>query len=1151
MPENKGSYQILSRKIIKNSFHFLNLNKRQKNGLLAMSVLGVYVLAGGVIGYIALNQSSPNWQAQASINQEATLVPAIRLVEDKEEYKLGDNVDVFVTLQNPSLVAPIESIRLEMRSAGDSILWEKAFSNGSASDDTIQGTGDNFITQSGNIFQLPSMAASERVEYLVRGTFTKQDTGLLHVDAKIDYLSNEKEQSVETYRVFTSVSEITSKDANLQFGLSSNRDKFKIGDRLALAVKREGIITENTPSEGSILVSSSKTGKLLAEKACSFNAENLCQASFDGLDQAGLYSALYRDAAGNYSNIKSLEVTGNNTFAISKKAEINTPLGVESVNGTLPIYITNIIDSNTKLIGGEICTASLTDKNKKNVGKLEAKININTKSCFFQLNANDENTQSEITFSLDNGNLSQKILLTKKPENLVQLYSTGSLNNLKSGSAFKVQADFKPKEIQNPAINNQAPTTVLSPVNMKAKMSIWQVTEGTLKEYLDIKGNKIEVVNNQLQVLFPEDFLNQEGLYKIKFEFEDGSKSDWIDVNFGSRGIGFVSSAATPLNPDTLVAGNSFGHVLNGILDKKGNSISDTGQCNTELYLVNTAQDKPINVDGSLSGDQCVTNATGKNVTKSGPATMVYNGSRQSTALPQAIQFQLQPSQASDFGSFSLAYSPAFKGFSNNILIGPVTDKFGNLTDRYGTRLEVRQADDLILEKNNLEIKNGFAQVILPSSVLTSKADLKLKLLTGQDGKEIFSKAFPVKEPTENQKLVLPNFPSVLNGDDKLKFGISGYNTLLPLDESNQENYKKIEKCNLTISKGGKQILNFTSPFIPDNASCEFDEEINKYRDDSSLLLSLSVGEYTFSNVTSIQAGKANGTFKIFGSSIVDAKDGLYVQLVSTPIVDRYGKPFEGEMTMTLNGKDRQVKVENGLAKTTLLESEFGDKDYKLNAAGEKIMSLDIDAKASSTSISSTNNIEIYIDGQTLGAKTLDLQPINSSNFAIADKVTLMEYQGSGCEAYISSRNLPTKKLNSFFYQDRCLVEIRQPEGKYTLNFYLKGLVVYTQDLETQLIPQKIIVVGSDELGYNLKVGASSASEISAEITDQKRVYRFEPNKSSGIITVAQDGLNPDQKYIVKVSYTDFAGTPRFWYLSVDGSNLVGDKPALKSTENN
>ncbi|GAB4148667.1 MAG: hypothetical protein OHK0017_11590 [Patescibacteria group bacterium] len=1142
MSDKKGFYHIVNFKPTAAAKNLFKLNKRQRNGVLTMGILGVYLAAGGIIGYIALNQNPSSRQAQASVNQEASLVPAIRLLEDKEDYKLGDNVDVFITLQNPSLVSPVTNIKLEMRSAGDSILWQKGFNGNVASNDIIfpgYSQEDNTITPNGNVFSIPDMAASERAEYLIRGTFTKQEAGLLHVDAKIDFTSNGKEQSVETYRVFTSVAGGEQDQSELSYSLNTSKDKVNIGEKLAVSVLRQGLVTDTTAKSGTVLVTNTLTGDLIAEKPCTFGDDNKCGVTLeDGLlNQAGSFSTIFKDADGNYSNIKNITIAGDTTFKASKKAEISAPLGIESTNGILPIYVKDIIDANSKLNGTETCVANLQTADKKTIARLEARVNITSKLCYFLVSANDDNSGKDIFFNVDGTTLSQKIALSKKIDNLVKITSPGSLNQLSPGMGFILQGNFDPIIEQVPATDSTPASTVEKPRNMTAKMTVWHVDSGSVKEYLDVRGSKILVQNSKLDLSIPDDFLNKEGNYKIKFNFEDNSSSDWIDVSYGTQGAGFVSSSATATNKDSLVAGNSFNFVVSGILDKKGDSISQTGQCNASIWANNaTDLSNPIIAEGSLSGDQCVVTAPGKSVTKTGPAVVVFNGVKESVSLPQAVQFNIAPSLPSEYGNLNLAYSPAIQGFSNTLFIGPVADKYGNLATTTGLKIQVSQEDFTLMDAD-VSVKNGFAQVLLPASIIRSKEDLKVSLKNA-DGKEILAKSFKVNAPADQQKIVLPNFPTYLNGNDKLNVGVIGLSNMGQVAPDLTSDIS----CSLTVTKSAKQSLEFKAPYKAEDSSCKFEIDLNKYRDDSKLLLNLKVGDMSFSDITTITSGKASNLFRFFGSSILDPKEGLMIHLVSTPILDRYGKPVEGQMDITVNGKDSKINIVNGIATYNVLAKDLNESNYKTDKDGGRYLDLVIDAKASSDSISTQSNMQIYVDDQTVSNTVWEVNPTNSSNYAMADKLTLMEYKSGACQVYISSLTQPIKQLPSFFYQGKCLVEIKQPEGSYNLDFYQKGLLVYSQNLDIQPVEQKLIIAASDAGGYNLSVNTPSLSNLSAEITEQGRVYTYKPESSTGILNVNQSGLNPDNNYVLKVKYTDYTDAQRVWYITLDGKQLVGKK---------
>lgn len=1183
--KNKSFYQINNLpKSISKSFRFAK-NRRKRGGFLAMAVLGVYVMAGGVIGWIALNQGKEGRQAQASVDQNAILASSIRLLEDKS-YSIGDRVDIFMTIQNPNLVTAVNGLKLQMQSAGDSVVWENAHSGAILSADLPQFSNSNAVDSGispvGDVFTLSDMAPSERAEYLIRGRFVKDTSDYLAISGKLSYSNPDGEQSILTNRVFTNINiKNVQNETQVSYKLKATSENIQTAQKFGLNVTRASDASSSSSNSGTVQISSIKTGELVLDKTCSFNENNICEVSVDqGISQGGLYSSIFRDSAGQSSNILNISVKGQSSFTVSKLAKVVAPLGSASVNGVLPIYINDVVDANSKLSGDETCVANILDKDSKLVSKLESKVNLTSKQCYFLLSDINQNTdKSNYYFNLEGTNINQSLDLSNKPSNLLNITSPTSLTNLRPGSAinltlnlkpevtakasteivpksnFKIASDMlgaqtgtfstaqanttsvdptaastvNPNSATQTTTANTASVTPSSAVSEKTgKLSVWYVDTGEVKEYFEINGQKIVAKNDVLDYKIPENFFNKEGLYKVKIDFDTNQSTDWLNISFGTSGVGYVTSYSSAINPDSLVAGNNMDFVVNGLLDKKGENISLTDQCNAGVWTGIGDINEPILAQGAISGNQCVTSIASQAITKTGPAVLAYTGKSNSVELPQAVQFNIKANSATQFGDLNLSYSPALVGYSNSILIGPVTDKYGNLADKSNLVLSAKIGDTEILNQDVI-VRDGFAQTLISSSAMSVAGDLKIDLKDQNNNKVFLNKTFKVIPSTQNQKVVLPNFPTILKGDEEFKLGLTGLESPTLNADS---------RCILNIIKNSKQKLKVENKYDQASGSCNFKQPLGSLRDDSHLILTLQIGDFTFADVTKIESGKAANFFRIFPATVLDPKEGVIAELVTTPILDKMGSPVNDFLQVTLNGKDQKVVIKNGLARIGLAASDFSEKDIKTNIVGQKYLDLVIDAKASNNSISSTNSLQIYLGDQSLSNTKWSVGPTKASTYAQSDKPTYFQYKGNSCEVLIKSFTEPTVPVPSFYSQSTCLVEINKPVGEYELLFMKRGLVVYQQNLSVQPAFQNVEVL-NDTQGYKVKISSPSITDLNAQISDNGRIYNYAADKVTGIINVAQPGFDVNKNYTLQVSYTDHTGTNQTWYKEISGSKLV------------
>jgi len=1157
MSDSNNFYEVTRTPEQKKNLFSFGGTRRKQSGFIAIAILGIYIFAGGIIGWIALNQGQGGRQAQASVDQNAILVASVRLLEDKN-YSIGDRVDLFLTIQNPNLVTAVSNLKLEMQSAGDSVVWENAHSGALLAPDLPQFSNsnnyDSGITPTGNVFSLTDMAPSERVEYLVRGRFVKESSDYLAILAKINFTNPDGEQTITTNRVFTSLGTKTT-DVNTQsvYKLTSSTGNLLANQKFTLIVSRLSEVTSDSPDSGNVLITSIKTGEVILDKNCSFNKDNKCEIVIDqGITQGGLFSSIFKDSKGVQSNILNISIKGETSFTYSKLAELITPLGIDSVNGILPVYVKNAVDANSKITGDETCVASILDKDSKLITKLESKVNVTNRQCYFLLSdLNPQADNSNIYFTLEGTNINKSLNFNKKPDNLLTITSPNSISNLRLGSSVTINANLKPEVAQNNENSYKlassdsklsfvrAEASTSNPLSITqntgsvsaqnfAKLTIWHVDSGDIKDYYDFNGKKIVAENGVVDYSIPENIFTKEGLYKIKLNFDNNQSTDWLNVSFGSNGVGFVTTYASALNPDSLIAGNGMDFVVTGLLDKKGDPISQTDQCNAGIWTGTGDINEPILAQGAVSGNQCVTSISSKTITKTGPVTMAYTGKSNSIELPQAIQFNVKAGNATEYGAVYLGYSPALVGYSNTVLVGPVADKYGNLADKANVKLVGKLGNNEILNQDVI-IRNGYVKTLIPSSAITEAGEIKISLIDKTTNKEFISNNFKVLPPSENQKIVLPNFPSTLNGEDELKIGLTGLEIVtLTADD----------KCTLNVIKNSKEKFKVENPFEKNSGSCNFKQPLGNLRDDSHLFLDLKIGQFSYTDVTEITSGQAANFFRIMPVTVLDPKDGVIVELLTTPILDRNGSPVNGELELVVNGKDRRVPIDGGLAKISIRASDFADKDFKLNVVGQKYLDIIIDAKASNNSIAATNSIQIFLGDQSLSNTEWQVTPSKASNYAQADKTNILEYSGNSCEVLISSLTEPTLPVPSFYYKNTCLVEINKPVGEYELTFTKRGHVVYKQNLSSQSAFQNAEVTASTA-GYKVKVSSPSLTDFKAQINDGGRIYNYYPDKTTGLIQVLQPGLDANKTYLLEIDYKDHTGTQRTWFSQVSGSKLV------------
>jgi len=623
--------------------------------------------------------------------------------------------------------------------------------------------------------------------------------------------------------------------------------------------------------KGKIYITNRETSEVAYTFDCISEKENLCKVSTADLN-AGKYSSMFINDNDNiFSQIPWFEISGENQkLTPNTQASLLTPFGTNTINGQAPIIIEKVITKNDSL-NVPPCEFLIYNKNVL-INRVEAKVD-NDRSCRAIISSSQVGDKSGVyTIKLNNSDKEAVISIVPESKALFELKNL-SLSP-KKGQDIEISAenlvDKEGKKLEdiNYSINiyhqNTGKITKLQDEEYKVK-------EGKLSNKLDGK-----------------DF-EQSGLYMIWLELANEQSSRFLNLAFFDSELGFSKSGIlvdnTKIDKDTKFT-------IQGITDRDGNIITE-GFCAANIFGLNTGLN-PVVINGKVGQGECNLVLNQGQITKSGPILVSLKTDNGSSSLNQSRSLNLQSGTAVNFGDINLEFSPARKNYANNLILGPVVDKFNNLTESFNHKVVILDSkDNIVQEIKNVNIIEGFAKLVLPSSTFQDK-NLTLRLLNNEDG-VILEKKITVVENTN--KLILPSLPSELPVDGPVDVGIA-----------NVEIPEETEKCTVQFIKSSEEFIE--EQFAYQDKKCEFKWNINKFRDTKKALLKLQIKDYTFSKILDLKTGEASNLFQVAPQVKLTTNNELEINLLTTPLVDRHGQvATSGEIKWEYNGKIRKTNI--------------------------------------------------------------------------------------------------------------------------------------------------------------------------------------------------------------------------------------------------
>ncbi len=1093
------------------------IKNKPRSGLIG-AIISAYVLVAGVIGFAMFS----GWQDQSQASEQSAFVSAsLRLLEE-EEYGVGSRVQTSLTIQNTSIVNPINNLNIEFNSTKNSVKWDSATL-------TSRTSQLKELEPSGNTFVIPLLAAGERAEYQVSGILTESNFDFLTLVSTLTFENRDGLQNASTNRVFTKLQDTRNNDL---LTLETDKTDYAKEDEIKLKLSYRSIISEEDPLapqvKGKIYLTQENTKNVVSGLDCELGNNAECEVAIEKLEP-GTYTALFIDEQEKiFSRIVEFNVAGESgTFRPSNLAVFRLPFNNNSVNGIVPVFAEKVIGLNDNP-SGERCTFEVL-QGENIVSRVNSKINDN-RTCFTTLDSSQlKNGNGTYTIRLAGTSKSSNVIFTQKSPNLIPLQNLTTV--MKVGNSVQVSASDIPELViadeEEETESEESEDAVDFLEQGKATLGIWHPSTGEYKELNSLGGAPVEVVDGQLNVNIPGEEFSKGGFYSVYFELEDGRQTEFLGLGFNDEDIGFSQSGVLVEKLDNLRVGKDITFRLNNITDRSGNKISQA-ECTANLYLTGSGP-VPITEKGEIKDGVCRVTVPADKVTRSGPALISFTGDNVTNKINQSKQIFIAPNSPKDYGFLGMEYEPARTGYANNIIIGPVTDIYGNATNApdYKVRIfdispqekveteeqseetlkeDERKNESVLLAEYDANIEDGFAKITAPASLFdTQKVQV---ILFDQADRVIKEKDVDVFE--EQERLILPNFPERLNSDEKINFGLTNLDPEL------------IEECKLIYFRSQEEYSENKVKVNPETRSCEFDWALNQFRNNPFGLIQLQAGDQVYTDTVKHLSGEASSLFVSTPQLRINERDEVEVKLLTSPIVDINGLPVaEGNLRWEFNGNTEENRIENGFANLILLADKIGSPDLR-TVLDQKFLELSLDARASVTSVNKTNSLSIYLGTKDISNTQEEFSIISATSKLPSGQKTIFEFQTEACKASILSDRTIQTNIMTHWQGGKCYVEVNGNLGDHRILFEENGFTLGQFDY--RVADDRTEVIWCETNSCEIQVVSQNRGSIEAIVYDEEKQYKFEADSVENIIKIEQNGLNPLKEYLVEIRFFESGG---------------------------
>jgi hypothetical protein len=1098
MAENDKFFQITT--MPRKSGISGRLTKLYRKRQLVISVIGAYVLIGGLLGFILFNSAGDRAQASDDI---ARVTPIIDLIEeDNEDLVIGDAVEVRLTLQNRSSSEAVNNLAVEFFSTKNSVNWTEV--------STPNDPESAIVVGQNNTFKLPVLSAGERSTYVAKGILQNEDTNFLTILAKVRYLNREGQQEVHSNRVFTELQSEQAKSDEL-ITLTAPKQSFLPGEEIGLSLDiGESVeLSADFELKGSVYFSQYNSDQLTDSVDCVFDVNGVCNVT-TALTSAGSYSALFISDDGNiFSNIAQFQVSGaTSETAINPQVTVQYPFGTKSINGIVPVFASRVISLNSPVNPSDTCTFEVLQGDQV-VTEVVANVRAD-RTCNVFINATQITTGDGVYGIRLRGDTDiQEVSVVRKASNLATL-QTGTATAAIGSPVDVISSTIL--DIANNPVNGDAVT-----------VGIIHRDSGEYTEFSSIDGQQLVMNNGQFNASLPASYFEKGGLYQVYFETENGQGSDFLSIDYGDDQPGLVYSGVIVDNYENLQVGKNITFSLENITDTSGNTIAN-GACEAAIYTKSTNTD-PIVVGGAIDSGNCNVFVPAGTITTAGPILVSFTAPEIGSDINQSRHFTISPAAPESYGQLNMEYEPVRKNYANNVIIGPLVDVSGNITEAYGMKIEVIVENEIIKTVSDVGTVNGFANVTMPSSSFVDDSII-IKVYSA-DEEEILTREFILVE--DESRLILPVIPDVVSNDENITVSVP--NLILNEEES----------CTVQTYLVNGEEISVDGAYDAENQLCELEWDLNQNRSNPVMLLTVKAGNNKFTNLVNLSSGEAANLFVLTPNVRVDNKDELHIALLTSVITDQFGLPVqEGEMRVQFNGKTKTSTIEDGISSFSITADELSTKDIR-QVFDASYLDLNLEASASVLSLNRTNFSSIFLGDKNIALDNNSLEIVNAQSHLFYQTNTIFGFDTEICRAILISENTTEAVLlNTHKQGDVCYVEVNDVTIPSTIVFEEKGYVVGEFDITPVFQTHSIRWCESENC--IIQVVAPLNSIVEANVFDEDNVYNFKGNELENIVRINQNGLNPLREYLVEVSFTNNRDQEVTFYKSISGEYLVGQE---------
>jgi hypothetical protein len=1089
-------YKIISsprrhRNILSKILH--NPKKRQ----VIVSILSIYTLVGGLVAFTMFSQT----EKPAAAYEPALISTTIELREDKE-FAIGDTINVNLTLQNTSSEQSINDVDLELLSTKNIIKWNKVeYTNKDIST-------KNFLINNDHT-KLDLLSSGERSEYTASGTLTDNSIPLSTVIGKIAFTNQEGAQNFTTNKILVTAKE--SKAAlNDTLELKSDKNVYKLDEKINLTIAPQGdtVIESLKDTVGKVYVTNKATKEIVQEDTCTIDETNTCLDTLNGLP-VGKYSSVYITKDNKkISLLNQFEVLGKGgEFQPDSNATIEFPFGEKSINGIVAVYARKVVSLNNTIKTGDSCNFEIL-KDNKTITNTKTQVDSDG-SCHTMLNAVQVPDNGIYSIKLAGTNQQKDVSFVKKGDKFI----TFENKNL-------VLAKNKPVTFE--AKNIQSLSTTPGPLNdTKAMIGLLHQATGEYQEINNANGEVFKVNGGNFNITLPGQSFIKGGLYSIFMKTEDGQTSDFITISLDDKEIGFSSSNILVDSPDNLRIGKTIIFKVQGLTDRNGNLIS-AGECGADVYTT-TSSTTPILAKGEIKDGVCSAKLDQDKITQEGPILVSFTGDDITSKINQSRQFIIKAGDANNYGYLNLEYEPAREGYANNVIIGPVTDKKGNLVSVLNKKLVIKSGDQVLKEITSVNIQNGFAKISVPASTLI-KGEITMVLYDNDEAATVLITKTITAISTE-EKLYLPAFPTTINSNEKIKVTMNN----IPNADENTE-------CNLTFIRSNIDYFDGSGKYNVEKKQCTVEFDLDTFRANATALLRFQTGDLTYSNTVTLESGEASNLFAITPQIQQATKNEINLTMLTSPIVDKQGKPVaNGKVKIQYNGKIEELAIKNGLAKLEVEASKLDSKDINTKL-DQKFLDLNINSKAGIGSISKTNNLSIFLGKKDIASHKNIIKPRFAQTQIEAKMTYIFGFNSSVCDVNIVNSDNKATAAKTHQQGDICYVQVQADEGDYTLSFEENGFEKY--GFELKATPQTAKVNWSENKPVNIEVIGETKGGEEVVVYDGENQYKFENKENNSGIKVQQNGLNPIKDYLAEIKFKDKEGNSVSHFKTLSGEKI-------------